>query len=342
MNFDQGVDIKSAIEQAVNSDVKAPYPYYGPQRVRFSKECRSFSFGPGDFAQASERAYLSSTEYIEECRFVPKPPPPPPPPPQVNPNGPKPPKPPQTNPNGPKPPKPGNPKAADVKDYYPGQPGYDDNGPHGNYSYEGHYGNQQGTWHCRERRGREFRATAQVNVAPRRMYPWESERFEVCMQADRVELETSHSPYRYYVDRQGLYDVTFNLTPNYRVPTAPDSAGLYSAAFAFRDGKFTLSVNDRWAREYAGEKVTIKVELMKDGFLFFNSSQGEKEFTFDAANNYELAFAEGDLQKTADYADASGDLRGPKKFYVKWGFRRVGSVSTGEYVNKGSTDKITK
>ena len=193
-----------------------------------------------------------------------------------------------------------------------------------------------------ERRGREYRATAQVNVAPRQMYPWESERFEVCMEAERVELETRHSPYRYYVDRQGLYDVTFNLTPNYRTPTAPDKEGLYSTAFAFRDGKFVLNVSDRWAREYAGEKVLIKVELMKDGFLFFNSSQGEKEFTFDAANGYTVAFAEGDLQKTAAYADASGDLRGPKKFYVKWGFRRVGSVSTNEYVNKGSTDKITK
>lgn len=339
VKFDQGVDVKSAIEQAVNSDVKAPYPYYGPQRVRFSKECRDFSFGPSGFAQASERAYLSSTEYIEECRFVPKPPPPPPPPPQVNPNGPK---PPQTNPNGPKPPKPGNPKASDVKDYYPGQPGYNDNGPHGNYSYEGHYGNQQGTWYCHERRGREFRATAQVNVAARQMYPWESERFEVCMEADRVELETRHSPYRYYVDRQGLYDVTFNLTPNYRTPTAPDKEGLYSTAFAFRDGKFVLDVADRWGAEYAGEKVEIKVELMKDGFLFFNSSQGEKTFTFDAARGYQLAFAEGDLQKTADYVDASSDLRGPKKFYVKWGFRRLGSISTNEYMNKGSTDKITK
>lgn len=331
VKFDQGVDIKSAIEQAVSSDVKAPYPYYGPHRVRFSKECKGFSFGAGEFAQASERAYLSSTEYIEECRFVPNPPPPPPPP-QVNPNGPKP----------PKPPKPGNPKAADVKDYYPGQPGYNDNGPHGNYSYSGSYGSQQGTWHCYERRGREFRATAQVNVAPRQMFPWESERFEVCMEADRVELETRNSPYRYYVDRQGLYDVTFNLTPNYRTPTAPDKEGLYSTAFAFRDGKFVLSVNDRWASYYAGEKVSIKVELMKDGFLFFNSSQGEKEFTFDAAGNYEVAFAEGDLQKTADYVDTASDLRGPKKFYVKWGFRRVGSVSTNEYMNKGSTDKITK
>jgi hypothetical protein len=86
----------------------------------------------------------------------------------------------------------------------------------------------------------------------------------------------------------------------------------------------------------------IKVELIKDGFLFFNSSQGEKEFTFDTANSYQLAFVEGDLTKTKDYVDTSSDIRGPKKFFVKWGFSRVGSVSTNEYVKKGDTDKITK
>jgi hypothetical protein len=346
VNFDQGIDVKSVMEQAANSDVRAPYPYYGHNRVRYSKDCRSFNFGPSQFAQASERAYLTSTEYIEECRFVPNPPKPPTPPPHVNPN-----------PNGPKPPKPpnnggnnghnnggnnghnngnnnGHPKDIDARDI--------NNGPHGNYSYSGNQHGQQGSWHCRERRGREYRATAQMNIAPRQLFPWESESFNVCMEADRLDLDQRQSPYRYHVSRQGMYDVTFNLTPNYRTPTAPDSNGLYSSAFAFRDGKFVLNVGDRWASEYAGERVEIKVELFKDGFLFFNSSQGEKTFTLDAATGYELAFAEGDLTKNKDFVDDSGDMRGPKKFYAKWGFRRLGSVSTSEYVNKGSTDKITK
>ena len=34
------------------------------------------------------------------------------------------------------------------------------------------------------------------------------------------------------------------------------------------------------------------------------------------------------------------DFRGAKKYYVKWSFRRIGSVSTGKEINKGSTDKI--
>lgn len=349
VNFDQGIDVKSVMEQAASSDVKAPYPHYGSHRVRYSKDCKGFSFGPSEFAQASDRAYLTSTEYIEECRFVPNPPPPPPPPqpnnPPHNPGHNNPPPQPGHNPGHPNPPghQPGN-NPGHPKDYNPGHPGSFDNGagPHGNYSYPGNQYGQQGTWHCHERIGQVFRATAQMNIAPRKLFPWESERFDICMEADRLDLDTRTSPYRYHVDRQGMYDVTFNLTPNYRVPTAPDENGLYLTSFAFRDGKFVLSLNERWASEYAGEKVVVKVELFKDGFLFFNSSKGEKEFTLDTANGYELAFAEGDLTKSREFVDDSGDMRGPKKFYVKWGFRRIGSVSTDKYINKGSTDKITQ
>ena len=337
VKFDQGVDVTNVIEQAKASDVKAPYSYYGPHRVRWSKECRNFNYS-GGYAQSSERVHLQSTEYIEDCRFVPNPPPPPPPP-HINPNGPK----------------PGHPKASEVKDYYPGQPGYypgqpgyqpgypgNDFGPHGNYSYTGSYGGQQGTWYCHERMGQSFRTTAQVNVPQRQMYPWESESFEVCQEADRQTFDTRRSPYRYSVGREGMYDVTYNLTPSYRTPTAPDANGLNAASFAFRDGKFVLDVSDRWAEYYPGEKVKIKIELMKDGFLFFNSSQGVKEFTFDTAGSYQLSFVEGDLEKTENYTDTSGDMRGPKKYYVKWGFSRLGTVSTSEYVKKDATDKITK
>lgn len=322
VNFAQNIDVKSVIEQAKNTDVKAPYPYYGPQRVRYSRDCRSFS-GAGGLAQSTERVFLQSNEYIEECRFVPNPPPPPPVP----------------NPA---------PVRPQQKDYYPGQPGYPGNnfpggdGPNGNYSYPSTQYGQQGTYYCHERMGQSFRSTAQMKVPERQMYPWESESFEVCQEADRQTFDTRKSPYRYSVAREGMYDVTYNLTPTYRTPTAPDPSGLSLAGFAFKDGKFVLSVSDRWTQYYAGEKVTIKVELIKDGFLFFNTSLGEKEFTLDTANSYELAFAEGDLTKTKDFVDTGSDMRGPKKFFVKWGFSRAGSVSNGEYVKKGETDKITK
>jgi hypothetical protein len=159
------------------------------------------------------------------------------------------------------------------------------------------------------------------------------------MEGPRVSFNTGSSPYIYSVDQQGTYDLIYNLTPNYRVATAPDANGLYSTGFSYQNGKFTLNLGDRWAAEYAGEKVMVKVELIKDGFLCFNSSKGEKEFTVDAASGYSLVFAESDLTKTKDFADDSMD-KGSKKYSVKWGFRRVGQVSTNVYIEKGSTDKI--
>ena len=128
VNFDQNIDVKSVIEQAKNSDVKSPYPYYGPHRVRYSRDCKSFS-GSGGFAQSTERVYLQSTEYIEECRFVPNPPPPPPTP-HVNPGQPgQPNQPGHPGQPGDHPGQPGQPHQKDYNPGFPGQPGQAEMGP---------------------------------------------------------------------------------------------------------------------------------------------------------------------------------------------------------------------
>jgi len=336
VDFDRGIDVKDVIEQARSSDVKSPYPYYGPHRVRYSRDCRNFNYSNGD-PQSSEKVYLESVEYIEDCRFTPKPPPSPAPPPQPG--------------HNPGPPNPhGQPKASEVKDYYPGQPGYQyhsgDSGPHGNYSYIGNYGGQEGIWYCHERIGRTFRATAQLNVPARQMYPWESESFEVCQQGDRQDFITRHSPYRYSVGRNGFYDVAYDLTPTYRSPTAPDPEGLTAVSLAFRDGKFVLDVADRWVSYYAGEKLMIEVELFKDGVAFFNTSKGKKQFLLETAPSYELVFAESELEKPEsgpnpdDPLDIFKDARGARRYFVKWGFKRIGAVSTDRFMDKGKTGKV--
>ena len=328
VNFDQGVDVKAVIGQAKDLDIKSPYPHYGPHRVRFSRDCKSFNYGPSASAIESEMSWFSSTEYIEQCHFIPNPPVPP-----VNP--PHPPNNPPGHNNNPGHNNPGHPK-----DFNNGPYTGNDYGPHGHYSYPGYYGSQQGQWQCFERPGQVFRATAQLKVEQRTLYPWERESFEVCMEGPRLDIDTRVSPYTYSVQREGGLDVRFRLIPSYRVPTAPDAEGLYQSAFSHNAGKFTFKANDRWTNEYAGEKVAVKVELYKDGFLFFNSYKGEKEFTFDTAQSYELVFAESDLVQNKTMIDDSMDFRGAKKYYVKWSFRRIGSVSTAKEINKGSTDKI--
>ncbi len=347
VDFDKGVDLAKTIEQA--ADLKAPFPgqpgfgdhhpgqwdnnnfhnYPGPSQghVRYTRDCNTFNFGPSAGPMQSEMARLESVEYVQECHYVPDPPPPP------NPNQPNHPGGPGGQPGG----HPGGPGGPG------GQPGGHPGGPGGpgGHGPKAADGLQTKGMQCFERPADVFRRTAQLNMAPRQLLPWENDSFEVCIEGPRVDIRTRSAAYSYNIAETGQYDIQYQLTPQYKVATAPDHNGMTLAGWAFKDGKFVLSVNDVWAQYYAGEKVAIKVELIKDGFLFFNTSLGEKEFVLDPANNYQLSFVEGDLAKTKDFVDTRGD-RGPKKFFAKWSFRRVGSVSTQETVDKGSTEKITQ
>ncbi|MBU2575114.1 MAG: hypothetical protein KKH28_13665 [Elusimicrobia bacterium] len=317
VNFDQGVDVKSVVNDAAAIDIKAPYPdqyypghpypgyphpghyypsqpypgYWGhsPHHVSYSRDCHTFNFGANDSGGISERAYLDSTEWVEECYYVPDPPP-------------------------------------------PHQPAH----PKG--------------MQCHQRPGQVFRRTAQLSIGARKLFPWETESFEVCLQGPYMDLDIEKRAYNYSVHSIGDYDVQYQLTPQNKVAMAPDKNGLSVAGFNNSDGKFNFKLNDRWAAEYAGEKTAVKVELYKDGFWFFDSYKGKKEFTFDAALGYELNFAENELDTSKSFSlndDPSksfepGEMTrgGATKYYVKWSFRRIGQISTGKSVNKGKTDKI--
>lgn len=320
VNFDQGVDTKSIAKDASSIELKwndnpyynnpgypypdypypghyypsQPYPgYWGhsPHHLSYSRDCRTFNFGPGSSAM-SERIYLDSTEWVEECYYVPDPPP-------------------QPNPNQP-------PKAKGMQ--------------------------------CHQRPGQVFRRTAQLSLlGERKLLPWENERFEVCLQGPWMDLDVEKRAYNYSVHSIGDYDVQYQLTAGNKVAQSPDKDGLSNGGFSVADGKFNFKANDRWAAEYAGEKVAIRVELYKDGFWFFDSYKGKKEFTFDAAVGYDMNFAENELDTSKSFTpefDPSktfdvGELtKGSTKFYVKWSFRRVGSISSGEWIEKGKTDKI--
>jgi hypothetical protein len=224
-------------------------------------------------------------------------------------------------PDPPPPPKPGQ----------PGQPGHPPKPPHAKATEKG--------MQCHERPADIFRRSVQLSLGARQLQPWETDSFEVCMEGPRVQLRQLDTAYSYDVRELGHYDLRYELTPLYKTPMDPDRNGLSVSAFSHADGKFTFKLSDRWAAEYAGEKVTVKVELYKDGFLFFNTPKGDKEFTFDAANGYEMTFAESELNKP-EQPDPAPNYRGPKKYYLRWGFRRVGNISTSKFVKKDQTDKI--
>lgn len=318
VNFDQGVDAKSVAKDAAAIDLKWNNgPYWGPgihpgpmpHHMSYSRDCHTFTFGAGSSVM-SERVYLDSTEWVEECYYVPDPPPP-------------------HNPNQPP--------------HHPGQP------PHHRTLAAAVDSADTKGMQCHQRPGQVFRRTAQLSIGERRLLPWENERFEVCLEGPYINLDIEKQAYTYSVSQQGDYDVQYKLTPGGKIAMSPDSDGLSNGGFSMANGRFNLQVNDRWAAEYAGEKVAIRVELYKDGFWFFDSYKGKKEFTFDAAQGYQVSFAENELDTSKSFSadfDPSksftpGDPgRGATKYFVKWSFRRVGSISTGEWMDKGKTDKI--
>lgn len=67
VNFDQGVDVKAAIQQAVNTEANIPDPEKYIGHTRYTEDCARFTFGPGDADVTSEKVWFASTEYVEEC-----------------------------------------------------------------------------------------------------------------------------------------------------------------------------------------------------------------------------------------------------------------------------------
>jgi hypothetical protein len=194
---------------------------------------------------------------------------------------------------------------------------------------------------CHEQPGMTWYEYGQIKMADRKLLPWEKESFEMCLQGPWLDLYVNAAGYRYTAERSGHSGFTlFTLTAHEKTPMKADEDGVNYAGFEFKDGKFVFKATDKWAKEYAGEKIAIKVELYKDNALFFDTFKGEKEFTFDAAASYEMAFTEDELSKPE--ADPADGMRGAKKYFLKWGFKRVGSISKDNFVKKDKTPAITK
>jgi hypothetical protein len=199
--------------------------------------------------------------------------------------------------------------------------------------------NGQPVQNCHERPGMSWSRTGQIKILPRKLWAWEQETFELCLNGPWLDVYADEAGYQYSVRRVGDYDTLFELAPQHKIAMRADENGLSCGDFSYAAGKYTFKVNDRWAGEYAGEKVVIKVELYKDNPNWLDSSRGAKEFTFDAAGGYTMTFSEKDLEQP-QAPDPDSNFRGSGKFYVKWGFKRVGAISKDNFAKKGETPAV--
>ncbi len=214
-------------------------------------------------------------------------------------------------------------------------------GPNGHTTY---------TEHCYERPGQSWSQSVQLSIKNRKLLTWEREYFEVCLEGPwSPDLRIDDAAYKYNVKRVGNYDTLFVLTPERKIKMNPDLNGIQLISFKYNKAakNYTLKVKDLWAKDYAGEKISFKVDFYKDGWWFFNSYLGKTEVTFNTAGTYTITFAEKDLVKELvegmeDDFNRSKVTKGEKKYYAKWGFKRLSKLSTDKFMKKGETPKITK
>jgi len=165
------------------------------------------------------------------------------------------------------------------------------------------------------------------------MLPWERDVFNVCLQGydvtARVLAGASHI-YNLYMESGS----TIVADAGRKVATGSDSDGMYAGRFDFdaAAGSFVLELRDKWTRYYQGEEVGIYVELKKNVHYWVDKTIMKKELTMPVGDTQTIRFA--------DYAsEFSQNLEHGKEYYVKWGFRRIGTVSTGELNEKEDTQK---
>lgn len=172
---------------------------------------------------------------------------------------------------------------------------------------------------CEDREGERLRASAEVRMSARELYPWETESVDVCLKGKELTVKPWNVSYEYAIsmaEENGAE--VYTLTPGLRKASHPDPKGLTAEGYQKTGAGYSAVFKDKWAGEYSGEKAAVRVQLWRKASLLRPAKMlGYTEATFDAAPEYLLYF-------TA--ADISGDP-GDGEHYLSWGFRRIGGIS---------------
>lgn len=171
-------------------------------------------------------------------------------------------------------------------------------------------------------------ARVQIRIQDRKpMLPWERERFRMCLEGNWINYYEIAAAFEYdakFIDRTGI---VVAVTKN-KIPMRPDADGIEFKSWTFsgvgREGKFSVTLADKWASYYAGETTVIKAALKKKVFLGSRTVM-EKELRLTPAGTYTVEF-EGKFE------DA--------KYFVDWSFQRLGKVSTDKVIDKDDTPVI--
>jgi hypothetical protein len=185
--------------------------------------------------------------------------------------------------------------------------------------------------HCWERPGYSYTGEAQISLRDRQeLFPWEYDKFEVCLEGPWFSLYTIAAAYEYKMVQGGNRDGDFVLTPIKKKAMKPDPAGIVAQGLSHG---MVLALKDKWASYYAGEQTVLKLALKKHLPNWFDPVIVEKELSFPADESYTVDFL-------AYAKEFSQKLEAGKSYYVEYSFKRVGKISKPDLMKVGETDKV--
>ncbi|MFA6319192.1 MAG: hypothetical protein WC943_17400 [Elusimicrobiota bacterium] len=187
---------------------------------------------------------------------------------------------------------------------------------------------------CREELAWTYRVWARIQITDRGpMLPWEHDVFWMCLDGRWLEGDVIDASHKFDLKWTGAsYDATLNAKAGAKVPSLPDANGIEAGAPVTAGDNLALTLNDKWAEFYKGDKTVLSVQLKRVRDIWADPIVVEKEIVLDPAASTTVRFA--------DYAaDFSEKLRTGSKYYVNWRFKRLGQVSKDRWMKHRETGK---
>lgn len=117
----------------------------------------------------------------------------------------------------------------------------------------------------------------------------------------------------------------------------PPESGAVTLALVNGGNTLFLDVRDSRAKYYRNEKLGLRVSLWRNVFLWPDGVAYEMELDLPAASQILIDLSDPKWDKFKKEAIAAG-----REYYADWSFRRADSaISTGEWIDKGRTDRIS-
>ncbi len=194
------------------------------------------------------------------------------------------------------------------------------------------YYNCQPYYRCYERPGYTYRQNVQVILQSRQpLLPWESDAFQVCLQGPWSDIRVEDSAYAYKQVSGGGRDGSFLMAPGQKRAMAPDPAGI---ALESLSAGLVLTLKDKWAAYYAGEKTALRLVVKRRNPNWFPKKVAEIAITLPPADRFSVNL----LDFAAEFSQQP--IAG-RDYFVEASFQRIGKISTAEEVDAGASNDAT-